>query len=309
VIGRQPSAARELRRRELLRLLVGSGAAALAGCNNGAADITYAAGSPAVKTSFGAQVYASDDVARTVALLSAIGSAYVRIGVQVPLSYLDALVAGATRAGLRVVLVSAYAAQPVSIASYARATAKLHARYAAANPIWEIWNEPNLGQYWGATPDVYTYLALFTATAAALRAAGATDIWTGGTSGVDINWVYNLARLGAYKTANGCAVHSYKPPAYARTEYIQVKGLLPHGVGLHTTETCISSSLGSQSDFFDQMWYLHRELGLPTLIWCEFRDGGAGAAPPFNEPYGLVNPDYSIKSVYAAAGLAIKTNS
>jgi hypothetical protein len=79
-------------------------------------------------------------------------------------------------------------------------------------------------------------------------------------------------------------------------------------VGVQTTETCISSSLGSQSDFFDQMWYLHRELNLPTLVWCEFRDGGAGNEPPFNEPYGLVNADYSIKSVYAAAGLAVKTD-
>jgi hypothetical protein len=56
------------------------------------------------------------------------------------------------------------------------------------------------------------------------------------------------------------------------------------------------------------MWYLHRELELPTFIWCEFRDGDAGDHPPFNETYGLVNPNYSIKSVHAAVQLALKSS-
>lgn len=299
---------RGLRRRDVLKLLGGSLAAVLAGCNDGAPSVRPAAGSPATPTVFGSQLYPGDDAARSVGLLAALGARYVRISVQVPAAFLDAVVGAASAHGLRPILLSAYAAQPVDLADYAAATAQVHARYASANPIWEIWNEPNLPQYWNGPPDVDAYVTLLAATATALRAAGATDIWTGGTSGVDLNWIYNLVARGAFRSANGCAVHSYKPPGYARTEYIQAVSFLPGGVGLHTTETCIASSVGDQSQFFTQMWYLHRELELPTLVWCEFRDGDAGPAPPFNEPYGLVNPNYSIKSVYAAVQLALKSN-
>jgi hypothetical protein len=303
-LGARPS----LRRRELLRLLAGSAVALAAGCNDGAPDVTAPAVSSSAKTLFGSQVYPSDDVARSTGMLAGIGAKYVRVAVQVPQPFLDALVGAAVRHGLRPILVSGYAAQPVDAAVYAAAVAALHVRYAFADPVWEIWNEPNLPQYWNGTPNVAAYLTLFDATAQALRAVGATDIWTGGTSGVDLNWIYNLVTGGAFRTATGCAVHSYKPPGYARTEYIQAASFLPSGVGLHTTETCIASSVGSQAQFFQQMWYLHRELGLPTMIWCEFRDGGAGSEPPFNEPYGLVQANYQIKSVFAAAQVAISSN-
>jgi hypothetical protein len=157
--------------------------------------------------------------ARSIALLAALGAKYVRVSVQVPQDFLDAAVGAATAHGLRVILLSAYAAQPVDLAGYALAAAQVQARYAAANPIWEIWNEPNLPQYWNGPPDVGAYIAVLAATATALRAAGATDIWTGGTSGVDLSWIYNLVTRGAFRSANGCAVHSYKPPGFARTEY------------------------------------------------------------------------------------------
>jgi hypothetical protein len=297
-----------LSRRTLLKLLAGSSLALLANCDDGAPTVSFATGSPRTPTLFGSQIYPSDDPARTAGMLAALGAKYLRVSVQVPLPFLDAVVGAATNHGLRVILLSAYAAQPVDAAAYAGATVQLQARYAAANPIWEIWNEPNLPQYWNGPPDVAAYVALLGPTAAALRAAGAKDVWTGGTSGVDLNWIYNLVRLGAFRVATGCAVHSYEPPGFARTEYIQVVSMLPRGIGLHTTETCVASTIQSQVDFFNQMWYLHRELNLPTLVWCEFRDGAAGTAPPFNEAYGIVLPDYNIKSVYVAIQNAIQTD-
>lgn len=300
--------ARGMRRRDLLKLLAASPLVALASCNDGAPTVTYQSGAVKRPTAFGSQVYPSDDVPRSLGQLAGLGAKYVRVSVQSPLTFLDALVSGAGRHGLRVILLSAYASQPVDLAAYAKATAQFQVRYAAANPIWEIWNEPNLPQYWNGPPDVGAYIEVLVATARALRAAGATDIWTGGTSGVDLNWIYNLVTRGAFRYANGCAVHSYKPPGFARTEYIQAASFMPSGVMLHTTETCIASSVGSQAQYFNEMWYLHRELNLPTMVWCEFRDGAAGDQAPFNEPYGLVDPGYNIKSVYAAAQLAIRTD-
>jgi hypothetical protein len=294
-------------RRAALRALACMSFAAFASCGGvDAPTVVPQSGSARTPTAFGSQIYESDSVARDIGLLARMGAKYVRVSVQVSLSYLDAAIGAATAAGLRVILVSAYAAQPVNVAAYAQDAAQLHARYAASNPIWEIWNEPNLGQYWGGPPNVAAYVDVFLATAKALRAAGATEIWTGGTSGVDLNWLFNLQTRGAFNAANGCAVHSYKPPGFARTEYIQATLLVPAGVRVHTTETCVPSST-NQSDFFSQMWSIHRELNLPTMVWCELRDGGAGSQPPYNEDYGLVSSDYTLKSVYTAAQNAIAT--
>jgi hypothetical protein len=56
------------------------------------------------------------------------------------------------------------------------------------------------------------------------------------------------------------------------------------------------------------MWYLHRELSLPMLVWCEFRDGTAGPHPPYTDPMGLVTANYAPKNVYyTAQSLVINT--
>lgn len=287
-----------------LRALAAASLAPLAACDSDPA-VRYATGSIRRPTGFGAQVYEGDDVARSVALIAGCGGRYVRVSSQVSTAYLDALVGAAAARGLRVILLSPYAAQPVDVNAYAANAAAMQLRYCAANPIWEIWNEPNLAQYWGAAPNVTDYLRLLSATAGALRAVGASDVWTGGTSGVDLNWIYNLAVGGAFRSANGCAVHSYKTPGFARTEYIQAVSLVPAGVSIHTTEACVATGYGDQVDFFRQMWYLHRELNVPTMIWCELRDGSAGAHGPDSYPYGLVTSTYAIKTVYEAAAASI----
>jgi hypothetical protein len=49
------------------------------------------------------------------------------------------------------------------------------------------------------------------------------------------------------------------------------------------------------------MWYIHRDLNLPTMIWCELRDGSAGKTGIFAYPYGLVDENYVPKPSYAVA--------
>jgi hypothetical protein len=288
-----------MKRKDAIRSIVGASLTAIAACDSGAPYVQLARGTNAAPTTFGAQVYEVDDVVRSVELIARCGGKCLRVSTQVSPSYLDAIVGAAVARGMRVILLSAYSTQPVDIQAYAAATVAVHRRYASANPIWEIWNEPNLAYYWGGPPNVFEYLRVFRQTAAALRLAGAVDIWTGGTSGVDLNWLYNLVTNGAFLHANGCAVHSYKDPGFARTEYKSAISMMPSGIRIHTTETCVASGHNDQADFFRQMWYLHRELNVPTMVWCELRDGSAGVNNSW--PYGLVNTDYQSKVVYDAA--------
>ncbi|HYZ14835.1 MAG TPA: hypothetical protein VE591_00480 [Candidatus Acidoferrum sp.] len=274
--------------------------AALTACNlNGGGKVVPTGGSALHPTAFGSQIYPTDDIGQTMALLAGCGSSLIRVGADSGDSaYFDQLFPAAAAHGIRVIVISAYASQPVDLTAYAASAVAFQKRYGAYNPIWEIWNEPNLAHYWGANPDVGAYSQLAIATATALRSAGAREILSGGTSGIDVGWLYDMRTRGVFDAVTGCAVHSYKSPALAQNEYLQAASLMPPGIALYTTEACVQNA-NDQPTFFRDMWYIHRELNLPAMVWCEFRDGTAGPKPPYTDPYGLVTASYQQKNVYS----------
>lgn len=296
-----------MRRNEALRLLGGAVAISAAACSwdqNDAAPVPASCGTASTSTRFGSVIYAADDIDEALQLIAGCGGQLVRMGLDgfdgVSLERANALLAKIARYGLRAVLISPYSAQPVDRSAYAHQCAQIHRRYGEYDPIWEIWNEPNLSTYWGATPNVHDYAKLALSTGTMLRTNGARDIWTGGTSGIDVRWAYALLQHGVFDVMNGCAVHSYKNPAAASAEYVALQKLLPSSIPIHTTESCVPSTQ-DQSAFLRGMWYIHRALGLPTLIWCQLRDFTAGDTFPYNLPYGLVYSTYNPKTVYYTA--------
>jgi len=296
-----------VRRSEALAGIALTPLAALAACAQTLSGVVATKGSPLRPTAFGCQVYPSDDLGQVIPLLAACGSKLLRITANNDnFPYFDTLFAAAAQHGMRVVVISQYAAQPVDLTAYAANAVTFHERYATYDPIWELWNEPNLAQYWGAPPDRVAYAKLAIATATALRNAGAREILSGGTSGVDVNWLYDLRIHGVFDAVTGCAVHSYQKPAKALNEYLQAVSLMPPGIAIYTTEACVVTSSG-QPSFFRDMWNVHRYLGLPALVWCEFRDGTAGPNPPYTDPMGLVTADYVLKDVYYTAQALINT--
>jgi hypothetical protein len=292
-----------MQRATALRLLGGAFVtASLAACQGSdcSIPIPLAKGS-AAQTQFGLQIYPEDDINRALALVAGCGGSMVRIGLyEGGLAFTDAVFAAAAQRGMRVVLLTQFVKQPVDIATFASDNAALQQRYAQYDPVWEIWNEPNLAFYWGAQPNVLDYSRLAIETGKALRAAGARDVWSGGTSGIDFNWIIELRKQGVFDVMNGCAVHSYEDPCSAYGHYQLLVQMVPSGVQIHTTETCLSSEF-EQADFLRRMWYIHRNLALPTMVWCELRDGTAGTKGIFAFPYGLVDKNYNPKPSYKIA--------
>ena len=292
-----------MRRRDALAAIAVAPLAAAAACSHGISR-SLPPGSSSSRTAFGSQIYASDDVPRTIGMLTSCGATLVRVGAsRTDFAYFDALFSAAASHGMRVIVISEYAPQPVDVPSYAANAALFQRRYAAYNPTWEIWNEPNLAAYWGKPPDLAAYASLAVATASALRDAGAQDVLSGGTSGIDIGWIAGLRLRGVFDGpggCNGCAVHNYVNALDALNLYLQAQSVMPAGVRVHTTEACVVDA-GGPSAFLQGMWRVHRYLGLPTLLWCEFRDGTAGPYPPYTDPMGLVRADYTPKLAYFTA--------
>jgi hypothetical protein len=292
-----------MRRAAALRLMGGVVTALLAGC---AHDCDFSAvplaNTRAAATRFGVQLYPQDDVQRAVALIAGCGGTLIRIGINGEFDFADAVFAAAALHSMRVIALTDFAPQPVDVAAYASGHAAIHQRYAKYDPVWEIWNEPNLAQYWGVRPDVTVYSRLAIETAKALRAAGARDVWSGGTASIDFDWILNLRERGAFDVMNGCAVHSYEDPCQAIAHYGLLVNLLPKNVLVHTTETCVPDWTQShQPEFLRNMTAIHRKYGIPTMIWCELRDGTAGSFGLYAYPYGLLKGNYAPKLSYRIA--------
>jgi hypothetical protein len=105
---------------------------------------------------------------------------------------------------------------PSDVEAYARFAAALVKRYPSIRS-WQIWNEPNIGSFWGGRPDPAAYAKLLGAASAAIRKVDPkVEIVTAGlpTSHLGIpgpeflDAMYTAGAKGAFDTA---AVHAYAP--------------------------------------------------------------------------------------------------
>lgn len=106
--------------------------------------------------------------------------------------------------------------------SFATLAGEAVQRYGSAVAVWEVWNEPNSGDFWGTAPDPVPYAALLSAAAAAVRAVDPTaTVLSGGVArGSDSRWLVSpetflrtvLDRIEP-GTVDGVAVHPYSYPA------------------------------------------------------------------------------------------------
>ena len=135
--------------------------------------------------------------------VAASGAAWVRLDVDWSVvepvqgrqdwSAVDRVVDAARRHGLRVLGLLAYTpgwarppgttthAPPTDVATFAAFAGAAAQRYRGTVEAWEVWNEPNLPDFWAPRPDPAAYTALLVPAAAAVRAADpAATLLTGG---------------------------------------------------------------------------------------------------------------------------------
>ena len=99
-------------------------------------------------------------------------------------SAFDRLVASMSKRGVRIVFILDYGnpnydywrppENPETRAAFARFAARAAYRYRGKGIIWDIWNEPNLLQFWHSGPNAEHYGLLALETIAAIRGADPT---------------------------------------------------------------------------------------------------------------------------------------
>ncbi|MCL1857153.1 MAG: beta-galactosidase [Kiritimatiellaeota bacterium] len=122
-------------------------------------------------------------------------------------------------------------------------------RYQTQIPVWEVWNEQNLDQFW-KSPNPTNYLALLTPTYELVKAINPElQVAIGGHAGVPLDFIEELYRLGAKPYFDIMNVHPYSHPA-------------PPEAGLERTMRGLYAVMAKYGDEKKPTWVT--ETGWPT---------------------------------------------
>ncbi len=196
--------------------------------------------------------------------------------------------------------------------AFARFAAAAAAHFKGQGIIWELWNEPNGGNFW-TNPDPKAYMALAKVVFPAIRAADPGAVCIGpATSGLPQDYLRECFRLGLLDLVDAVSVHPYRntPPETAAADLLRLRALICRYAPAKADMPLISGEWGYSSvwDRFDpelQGRYLPRQLlsnlsvGIPLSIWYDWHDDGPDPKESEHH-FGTVTLDYQPKPAYEA---------
>lgn len=212
-------------------------------------------------------------------------------------------------------------------AAFADFSQRLASRYAGQVGAWEVWNEPNLDQFWAPGPDPADYTAMLSAVYPVLKSADpATPVLVGGTGGAgsgdidSVTWyrdVYAHGGGAVFDIANMHPYQDWRAAAAGRSDtgemgrVLQVRQVMAdHGdaakpmwgteFGAPTSGSTATTEDGQRVVYTDglKLW-LSRESG--PLFAYYGRDREAYGASSSRSPYwGLIRADGSRKPAFDA---------
>ena len=239
----------------------------------------------------------------------------------------DALTNGCTKRGIRILYILDYSnrlyeseqsvrtdAGRAAFAAFARAAAK---RYAGKNVLWEIWNEPNIKQFWSPQPGVDDYCKLVEAAAQALKKADPNAfVVAPATSTIPFDWLENCFKKGLLNWIDALTVHPYRPqsPETVIKDYVKLRELIaryaPQGKSIpiisgewgYSNVNWDSSRLSDekQGQYLARMFLINLQQNVPISIWYDWKNDG----PDPNERehnFGTMSRDLTPKPAYLAA--------
>ncbi|HET7539019.1 MAG TPA: hypothetical protein VFK05_04080 [Polyangiaceae bacterium] len=219
-------------------------------------------------------------------------------------------------------------AVPKAVAAFARWAARAVSHFQHYNAVFELWNEPDLDDFWPPQSNAQHYVALASAACREIRQTTpeATIIGPAAAKPPTLSrpsTPFLSAVLGSevLSCLDGVSVHPYlhipdlkyttrnwdllrrsiaqssrsrRPPVPINSESGLTTG---GGTLLHR-----APDEGAQASYVVRMMLLDFESGVPISIWYDWRDDGDDASEPENR-FGLVRRDRSAKPAY----LALKT--
>lgn len=188
---------------------------------------------------------------------------------------------------------------PAGRAAFARFAAACAARYKGEFIIWEIWNEPNVDQFWRDAPKTDTprhtlYAELAREAIVAMRVVDPAAVILGPSVGPldrpeSWEFIREMGRTGVLAMVDGVSVHPYRstPPETAVLDYDWLEDLIrqyvPAGKPIYNTEVGRSTGIypgapriteDEQARRLVQTYFVDRLHGVPLTVWYNWADLG-----------------------------------
>jgi len=239
----------------------------------------------------------------------------------------DALTEGCTRRGIRILYILDYSNNLYesdrsvrteqgrkAFAAFAEAAAK---RYAGKNILWEIWNEPNLRQFWNPQPSEDDYCKLVAEAAPAIKKADPTGLIVApATSGIPLGWLEQCFKQGLLSHIDVLSVHPYrsKLPETVIADYTALRELIGRYAPNGRQIPVISGEWGysninwdknplsdqQQAQYLARMFLTNLYQGIAVSIWYDWRNDGTDPNEREHN-FGTVAHDLTPKTAYLAA--------
>ena len=193
-------------------------------------------------------------------------------------------------------------------------------RFKGRGVLWEMWNEPNIEQFWKPKPNVQEYIQLAMEVGKALRKEAPDEQFIGPAVGtMNFQFLKACFKAGLLEYWSAVSVHPYRKtgPETAAADYARLRGLIdqyaPKGkrIPIICSEWGYPSAGGSwlgtfnkedQGKLLPRQWLTNLASGIPVSIWYAWFD--STAIPT----YGMVHnydqkrdPAYEPKPAYLAA--------
>jgi hypothetical protein len=188
--------------------------------------------------------------------------------------------------------------------------------------LWEMWNEPNIKQFWKPAPNPADYSKLAIGVGKAIRAAAPGERYIGpATSRIDMPFIEACFKAGLLNYWDAVSVHPYRrfDPESTAEEYSKLRAAIaryaPKGktIPIYSGEWGYSDistglSIDLQGKYLARQWLHNIACGVPLSIWYDWHDDGADAKEREHH-FGTVSfpyyegrvPVYDPKPAYNAA--------
>jgi hypothetical protein len=206
-------------------------------------------------------------------------------------------------------------------AAFARFSAAAARHFRNQGVIWELWNEPNLSQFWKPDPDPSAYASLALETARAIRSADPrATILAPGSSGFPWDFLEKIFAAGLLEQIDAVSVHPYRgdAPESVLRDYGRLRVLIArHATPSRRHLPIISSEWGyttatgalseaDQARYLARQWLVNLAAGVNLSIFYDWRDDGDDPADR-EARFGTVRRNLEPKPSFLAARTLIRS--
>lgn len=279
---------------------------------------------PEIPAPLGVNIHFTRGAPGEVDLLAATGFRIVRMdftwgGVErqvgtYDFSAYDRLVADMDARGVRILFILDYGhpvhtkgngpatdAERAAFVAFARAGAR---HFKGRKILWEVWNEPNIPQFWKPAPDVEAYAKLAVAVARAVKEEDPEAlVLAPATSTIDLRFLEGCFRRGLLESIDVVTIHPYRGagPETMERELVELRALMARCGGrllpIANGEwgySAVNVPLQTQADYLARQALFGLSMGFAFNIWYDWRDDGLDPKEPEHH-FGSVYRDLAPK--------------